>query len=113
MSRIENQPRFPTTHFAATVNDEIIGIASVMRRPWPGPGDGPAWQLRGMAVDPARRGSGVGRLLLDALRAHVGAPLWCNARLTAHGFYEREGWRPIGDAFEIPDAGPHVHMVRP
>lgn len=101
-----------TTHFVATDGERIVGIASVMRRPWPGFGDGPGWQLRGMAVDPALRGTGVGRLVLDAVCAHVAAPVWCNARVTALGFYEREGWRPIGDVFEIPEAGPHVRMVR-
>lgn len=102
-----------TAHFAALDNERIVGIASVMRRPWPGPGEGPGWQLRGMAVDPSVRGTGVGRLLLDAVCAHINAPLWCNARVSAQGFYERAGWIPVGGVFEIPEAGPHLWMLRP
>jgi GNAT superfamily N-acetyltransferase len=102
-----------TAHFAAWDDGRLVGIATVMQRPWPGDGEGPAWQLRGMAVDPALRGTGVGRRLLDAVRDHVAAPVWCNARVTALGFYEREGWLAIGDVFEIAGAGPHVRMTVP
>ena len=36
--------------------------------------------------------------------------LWCNARLHAVGFYERQGWKVEGDEFDVPDIGPHFVM---
>ena len=54
------------------------------------------WQLRGMATDPAVRGAGAGRALLaDGLTrvaARGGDLVWCDARVTAAGFYERMGF---------------------
>jgi GNAT superfamily N-acetyltransferase len=72
------------------------------------------WQLRGMAVVPEVQRSGVGALLLQAVEEGIrngrGAVLWCNARAPAAGFYEKHGWKVIGEEFEIPTAGPHVRM---
>lgn len=77
---------------------------------------GTAWRLRGMATEPGLRGSGAGRIALDAclahVRAHGGTLAWCNARIGAVGFYERLGWDVIGSEFEIPTVGPHVVMER-
>ena len=50
----------PTTrHFAATVNGTVVGCVTLLRRPWL---DEPAWQLRGMAVEPHTRNAGIGRI---------------------------------------------------
>ena len=100
-----------TRHWVARVDTEIVGVVTVMRRPFPG-GDGPEWQLRGMAVDPGWQGKGIGRELLQALEREVDEPLWCNARIGARDFYERGGWTATGDIFEIAEVGPHVRMVR-
>ena len=59
--------------------------------PWPNSA-APGWQLRGMAVLPELRGEGVGRKLLKAVHEEVSAPLWCNAREAAEGFYNGEGY---------------------
>ena len=32
---------------------------------------------------------------------------WCNARVTAFGFYEKMGFTILGEAFDIPNLGPH------
>src|SRR4051812_7973425 len=70
-----------TRHFAAEVDGVIVGCASIVVADWEGEA---AWQLRGMAVAPEWRGSGVGRKLLDGVEHVVrgsGRPLmWCNAR---------------------------------
>ncbi|HEY7087354.1 MAG TPA: GNAT family N-acetyltransferase, partial [Tepidisphaeraceae bacterium] len=40
----------PTTHhFVAEQDGKVIGCVTILRRPWEGR---PAWQLRGMAVEP-------------------------------------------------------------
>ena len=74
-------------------------------------------QLRGMAVEPAVRGRGVGRLLVEAalerLRDAGVERLWCNARDDAVPFYERLGFRVTGDGFVHAESGiPHHRMDR-
>jgi GNAT superfamily N-acetyltransferase len=69
-----------------------------------------------MATAEHHRGSGVGSALVNAvlayLAAHEGTVLWCHARLPAVGFYEKQGFLPIGDPWEEPALGPHVTMWR-
>jgi hypothetical protein len=39
--------------------------------------------------------------------------LWCNARLSAVGYYEKVGFKKLNDdVFEIEDIGPHVLMYK-
>ena len=75
-----------------------------------------AFRLRGMATLPDVRGAGHGRALLEACFDHVrskgGAYLWCNARISAAGFYHAMGLEAFGDAFEIDLIGPHYVMGR-
>ncbi|MDQ4039434.1 MAG: GNAT family N-acetyltransferase [Actinomycetota bacterium] len=74
------------------------------------------WQLRAMATDPAARGAGLGRRLVQAavdhVAAHGGDLIWCNARVSAEGFYARQGFRTLTQRFELRDvAEAHVGMV--
>ncbi|HQY89779.1 MAG TPA: GNAT family N-acetyltransferase [Tepidisphaeraceae bacterium] len=114
-ARFDGDPEEFSAHFAA-FNDAgiVIGCATIHQRPWL---DTPAWQLRGMAVDTAVQRTGAGTALLRAIEAHVlstdfSHQLWCNARLVAISFYERNGWEKTGPLFEIPTAGPHYKMTR-
>ncbi len=93
----------------------IVGVATVAPEGHPAdprPGD---WRLRGMATAPEARGRGLGAALLaaclDHARAHGGARVWCNARVTAEGFYLRAGFVPEGGRFELPGIGEHVVMT--
>jgi GNAT superfamily N-acetyltransferase len=106
----------PTTrHFAAVEAwSAPIGVATILRRDWHGQ---PAWQLRGMAVQPASQRNGIGRKLLAAIEGHIRADaatgqLWCNARVPAIGFYTNCGWLVVSDVFVIEKAGPHVRMTK-
>jgi len=105
-----------TVHFAARVSETIIGIASIYREPPPSGTDANAWRLRGMATEPSRRNAGIGGKLLRACIAHVasqhGSLIWCNARTPAVKFYERHGFRCIGEEFELPGIGPHYLMMK-
>ena len=99
-------------HFAAYVDHRVVGVASVIEEP---ESDGPGvWRLRGMAVSPALRGGGVGAALLERVRDFVarsdGGLLWCNARVTAQGFYLAAGFVVVGEPWDEPGIGPHVRM---
>ena len=68
-------------HFAAYVDDVVVGIASVVEEPEPaGPG---VWRLRGPVVDPADPDGAVGAALLARVRDFVarsgGGPIWGDA----------------------------------
>jgi predicted GNAT family N-acyltransferase len=102
-----------TLHFAATVGNEAISCLSLYASQWNG---NSAWQLRGMATDAAFQGQEIGRQLLDyALREAVAIqpswPIWCNARVSATGFYRKAGWTVKSKEFEIEGVGPHVRML--
>jgi GNAT superfamily N-acetyltransferase len=102
-------------HFGAFRGDELTGVVSIYPRPFPErPELANCWQLRGMAVTPGNQRRGVGVALLRTVtrevRSRGGELLWCNARVPAVRFYEKQGWRVIGGEFEIPTAGPHSRM---
>ena len=105
-----------TIHVVATGDDgQIIGCATMLRSAWEGR---QAWQVRGMAVSPRVQRGGVGRAMLAELERLARASddraelLWCNARTTAVGFYERHGWVAASDEFLIETAGPHFKMTK-
>jgi GNAT superfamily N-acetyltransferase len=104
----------PTTrHFVAERGGVVIGCVTLVLKESDGQ---PAWQLRGMAVDPSVQRRGVGKKMLSAVDAFVRASnvkrLWCNARTPAAAFYQRHGWTIGSEEFDIPTAGPHFRMTK-
>lgn len=103
-------------HFAAYDSDRVLGVATVFEEDYPGTGES-GWRLRGMAVDPAARGRGSGAALLAATIEHAAAEggrlYWCNARMSAVAFYERNGLVVASEEFDVPGIGPHRRMRRP
>ncbi|HWB67092.1 MAG TPA: GNAT family N-acetyltransferase [Mycobacteriales bacterium] len=107
-------------HVGAFAGAECIGCATVFPSPYADPAGEhcpEAWQLRGMAVAPERRGTGVGRRVLDeavAVMRAARAPLcWANARAAALPFYMKAGWRRVGEEFRYgPARLPHYVIVR-
>ncbi len=108
-----------SAHFAAEAGAgagrEMVGIASLYAETRAG-GPAPGWRLRGMATAPSARGAGVGAALLNAcidhVAAHGGGELWCNARVSASGFYARYGFEVAGERVEIEGIGTHEVMRR-
>ena len=101
-------------HFAAVRDGRVVGALTLHLNRWE---NEPAWQLRGMAVEPALRGRGIGAQLLLAAEQSIAndsptRQLWCNARVPAIGFYAKHGWAVASSEFEIPESGPHVKMIK-
>jgi predicted GNAT family N-acyltransferase len=108
-TRIFAADDLPTTrHFGAFDDqDNLIGCATLVET------EDKDLQLRGMATDSDYQQSGVGRAVLTQAQNYAlenGLPLWCNARLTAKGFYEKLGWVTEGEVFDVPHFGPHYVM---
>lgn len=99
-----------TRHWAVWQDDRVVACATVMPAPFP-TGPGPAWRLRGMAVEATLQGQGVGGSLLEAVQAGIREPMWCDARLAAVPFYQAHGWRVVSEVYDVPEVGPHHRMT--
>ena len=51
-------------------------------------------------------------LMLEDLKTNTTKLVWCNARTTACGFYEKLGFEKSGPEFEIPGIGKHFIMIK-
>jgi GNAT superfamily N-acetyltransferase len=111
----ENVPA--TLHFGAFLeapaSERNIACVTYLASTWE---NKPAFQLRGMAVDPAFRNAGVGGKLIDFAESTF-APngpriLWCNARNRAIPFYTRHGYKVASEEFDVPGIGPHRVLVK-
>lgn len=112
-------------HFAAVADDgDVVSTCFVYPDEWPFPAllpkqvvVAPGWHLRQMATDPAYRGRGAGSAVLRAVIAYVteqDSAVWCHARVPAIAFYERHGFRAVGDIHPSGDPPiPHRYMYRP
>ena len=101
-------------HLGAIRGDDVLAILSMYFSPKPDESTN-AWRIRGMASVPEIRGTGFGRKLVEVARdkawAIERAPIWCNARESAFGFYEKLGFVTEGCIFEIEGIGPHAVMA--
>lgn len=113
---IEGDDDPETFHLAArTAQGQVVGVVRFHPAPCPWREATAPWQLRGMATDPAVRGTGAGRALVTAglalVSARGGDLVWCDARVAAAGFYERMGFRTVTEEYDKPLVGPHLGMV--
>jgi len=71
-------------------------------------------QLRKLATLPDKQGKGYGRALITAMLERIGpnTRFWCDARVSAIGFYETLGMTAIGDPF-MKNGRPYRKMERP
>ena len=105
-----------TLHLAARLDGgDIVGVVRFHPRdcPWR-VGEG-SWQLRGMATDPRVRGLGTGRALvaegLIRVAQRGGDLVWCDARRSAVGFYQRIGFTSVTDEYDLRPVGAHRGML--
>jgi phosphoribosylformimino-5-aminoimidazole carboxamide ribotide isomerase len=83
-------------HFGAFTDNQLVGVVSLFRK-------GDEFQFRKFAVEPSFQGKGIGNALLtyitDFTIAEGGGRIWCNARLSAIGFYDKNGFSHTGQIF--------------
>ena len=99
-------------HFTLKKDDMILSIASLYYESLEAMPNKNAYRLRGMATEPSEQRKGFGAIILhvamDYLKKETDVEiLWCNARVTAFGFYEKMGFIILGKVFDIPNLGPH------
>jgi len=102
-------------HLAVRDAGAIVAVASFSREGTPHRPGRTAVHLRGMAVDESHQRHGLGRLLVttvvDRLVAGGVEVLWCNARDSAAGFYDRLGFEVVGEGFVLPESGFAHHVM--
>lgn len=104
-------------HLGAFKDGKLVSVASFFYERNPIFADLHQYQLRGMATLPECQGQGLSSELLSSafpiIKQNFCTLLWCNARVSAVGFYEKVGFKKFNDeVFEIDDIGPHVLMFK-
>ncbi|MDB5136211.1 MAG: family N-acetyltransferase, partial [Mucilaginibacter sp.] len=83
-------------HFGAFTEDKLVGIISLFQ-------DGIIFQFRKLAVLPDFQKMGIGNSLLNRVEEFAesegGTTIWCNARVSAIGFYLKAGYLHTGKLF--------------
>ncbi|MFI5163041.1 MAG: GNAT family N-acetyltransferase [Sphingobacteriales bacterium] len=83
-------------HFGAFTDNKLVGVVSLFPK-------GDDFQFRKFAVDAGYQSKGIGNMMLtyitDFAQTDGGKRIWCNARLSAIGFYLKSGFRQTGQLF--------------
>ena len=102
-----------TFHLGAFKNNQLIAVSSFMKASNSN-FKGNQFQLRGMATLERFQGVGAGKLMLakaiEILKTQKIDCLWCNARVIAVEFYQKQGFKIAGELFDIKYVGPHYLM---
>lgn len=105
-----------TTHFGFFENNKIIGVVSLYETK-----NGTFFvdkqiQIRGMAVLESHQKKGIGNALIkhceDFATSKKITLIWFNARENAILFYDKMGYKTLGDPFEIDSIGTHYLMFK-
>ncbi|MCB1187214.1 GNAT family N-acetyltransferase [bacterium] len=101
-------------HLGVFSGEQLVTIGSFYPDPHPELDGTSQYRLRGMATLHEQQGRGLGFLLLNDALARLRKldcdMLWCNARVSAAGYYIKFGMQRIGEEFDIPNIGPHWLM---
>ncbi|WP_010520293.1 GNAT family N-acetyltransferase [Aquimarina agarivorans] len=105
-----------TLHIGAFYDNTLVGVVTYMHNPNSIFKGNKQYQLRGMAVLAHFQKKGIGKLLIEKgehlLKQKKASLIWCNARVNAVPFYEKNGYCISGNLFDIPTVGPHYMMYK-
>ncbi len=93
-----------TFHLGAFLDDKLVSIATFCPERQQAFETDRQIRLRGMATLEQYRGQGAGSIIVafaEAVLQKDGVEvLWCNARTSAQGYYEKLGFKTHGDVFD-------------
>lgn len=93
---------------------EILAVASFMAEDLDSKPSLEVYRLRGMAVREGYQAKGYGTIIFNfavsMLKSKRVKTIWCNARVSASDFYLKQGFKVMGESFEIEHTGPHYKM---
>ena len=105
-----------TIHFGLFENKQLLGVASFFKKNHFFFKETTQFQLRGMAILKDFQGKGLGQILLEfgenELKKQNIHYIWCNARIIAVPFYEKQGYQKKGVPFDIKGIGDHYVMFK-
>ncbi len=103
-------------HLGYFIDDKLVGIVSCGENNFEYQEEKEAYQLRGMAILGEYQGKSIGMKLCERVeeiaKVFQKEILWCNARVSAVGFYEKLGYQKKGEEFSLPYAGSHYVMYK-
>jgi phosphoribosylformimino-5-aminoimidazole carboxamide ribotide isomerase len=83
-------------HFGAFTDDRLVGVISLFQ-------NDASFQFRKLGVLPEYQKKGIGNALLQRVEEFAesegGTVIWCNARVSAIGFYRKAGYAHTGKLF--------------
>ena len=105
-----------TFHLGVRIDNKFVSIASFYYERHPGLCGEHHYRLRGLSTLPSYQKQGLSYALLETafpiIRQNMCTLVWCNARVSAIGFYEKLGLGKTGREFSIPGIGLHFLMYR-
>jgi len=83
-------------HFGGFKDNKLVAVVSLFQK-------GSDFQFRKLAVDPLVQKMGLGNAMLKYIETYAeengGTRIWCNARLSAIGFYLKANYLQTGELF--------------
>lgn len=105
-----------TFHLGAFMDNKLVSVASFYFEKHPDLKEPFQFRLRGMATLPDYQHKGLSTELLKMafpiIKQNFCHLCWCNARVSATGFYQKVGFEKVGEEFDIPGIGPHLLMFK-
>jgi len=104
-----------TQHFGLFYDEKLVGVASIFEKQNPLFSNTKQYQLRGMAVLSNYQKQAFGQSLIkhcESIYLKTTGVIWFNARENAVPFYQKQGYKIIGDAFMIDGVGIHFLMKK-
>ncbi|MBT3983154.1 MAG: GNAT family N-acetyltransferase [Bacteriovoracaceae bacterium] len=105
-----------TFHLGAFIDNKLVSVASFYFDQNSDLNQGHQYRLRGMATLEEFRRKGLSKSLLKTafpiIIQNQCQLVWCNARVSAQGFYESIGFEKFGESFDISQTGPHQLMFK-